>query len=600
MIFLLGLVQASNIVVRLLSKQEWISPTIQEQIAVGLQQHDAKDPFEIINAVHQSKSDQEMFKELDLARESFFNEYSLDLLKTGIANNQYAVAVQAHYHYYTNYVAGTDCDCWVDSGSEKICTASELKLDVLKATVVKDPAKLLDVDIKYHKDASSRKIAILYSNLRVKCFSGFYKALKGFAEEDDDFSFILRFIPPKNGSDFKPITLSGYGVELALKNTEYQAVDDRLVDQKSASAKETGKSPSDNQDILWEDVPSIEPLTKDELQSIAAVGIAFSRNSLNPLSTLSELCGNFPKFAHLITASEKSVKEVASASSALIQSVTGGSQIMLLNGIPFDLERLNVFEILQKMRSENAMIQQLKNIGLTVPQSISFASEPLQSEEDLSWGDTFDTVSDAVIFLNDIEKDPMYHQFPSSFYSLLQPSMQNQFKFIRRNLFTVVIVLDFTNLAQLSELMRILSIIRQKAPMKFGIIPFLSKEDEKLSKLIALSLSHLSVDPQKIVEFIGDIFQSVEKGKLDELIVQMIFEEHSGKKGLDLVAKESLEIFQKIVYFNERLGMTKEGGMFGNGGMILFNSSIHSTCKRLGSEHCSKLLQNDSIPYDDG
>ena len=38
--------------------------------------------------------------------------------------------------------------------------------------------------------------------------------------------------------------------------------------------------------------------------------------------------------------------------------------------------------------------------------------------QDISWGECFDTRSDVVFWLNDLEKDSRYRQFPSSIYEV--------------------------------------------------------------------------------------------------------------------------------------------------------------------------------------
>ena len=105
--------------------------------------------------------------------------------------------------------------------------------------------------------------------------------------------------------------------------------------------------------------------------------------------------------------------------------------------------------------------------------------------------------------------------------------------------------------------------------MKFGFIPVLMSEDSDLSKLIALSFSNLSNDRRKIESFIKDIFKSIESGRaLDEESIRKFFAAQSNGETLNLSSHDSIEALKKITSFSERLGITKDGGIFGNGGNL--------------------------------
>jgi hypothetical protein len=64
---------------------------------------------------------------------------------------------------------------------------------------------------------------VLYATFASKEFNDFHAVLKNLAEEKK-IDYLYRHVVDK-GPDSKPVFLSGYGVELQIKSTEYKAVD---------------------------------------------------------------------------------------------------------------------------------------------------------------------------------------------------------------------------------------------------------------------------------------------------------------------------------------------------------------------------------------
>jgi len=72
--------------------------------------------------------------------------------------------------------------------------------------------------------------AYLYGNLvsRSDGFRKLHSSLKALSDEGK-VTYIFRHHLPVGGLEVKPVEMVGYGVELAIKNMEYKAVDDREV-----------------------------------------------------------------------------------------------------------------------------------------------------------------------------------------------------------------------------------------------------------------------------------------------------------------------------------------------------------------------------------
>lgn len=283
------------------------------------------------------------------------NGYSGSLLNVSLATHSGVPAIQAYYHYYTKTIVPSleekvdsikACSCWVDWGSiERICNPDLIADMQMQAPDFQNP-KLLSIDNHYRKLKGDGKTVILYADVLTSVYSQFYAQLTQFANKHEDFDFVVRWIPSLDDKIHNRfISLSGYGVELALKNTEYQAVDDRNVkdsnEDKSVIEEKEADSIKD-QDVLFQKEPVIENLKMSKLEVIAPAAIGFASQTKNPFASLVKVSQEFPKVAHLLKSS--GWKSVSKLSSNIMGSIVGDRQILLLNGIPLDIERLNAFE----------------------------------------------------------------------------------------------------------------------------------------------------------------------------------------------------------------------------------------------------------------
>ena len=72
--------------------------------------------------------------------------------------------------------------------------------------------------------------AVVYADIQTDAFKSLHALLKKLAGQGT-VRYILRYRPPvKASSDDKPLFVSGYGVELMLKKTDYIVIDDREVE----------------------------------------------------------------------------------------------------------------------------------------------------------------------------------------------------------------------------------------------------------------------------------------------------------------------------------------------------------------------------------
>lgn len=79
------------------------------------------------------------------------------------------------------------------------------------------------------KSNSENGVVIFYGDIFSKDFNSFLTELLKINEEAG-LTFILRYKKSlDNEFNNNPVTISGYGVEMAIKNTEYKVIDDRKL-----------------------------------------------------------------------------------------------------------------------------------------------------------------------------------------------------------------------------------------------------------------------------------------------------------------------------------------------------------------------------------
>lgn len=83
---------------------------------------------------------------------------------------------------------------------------------------------IFSFDHVFPSGAEDRGVAILYADLQSTAFLPLHESLMDMAR-NLGIVYVLRYKPPSVMR--QTLEVSGYGVELALKSTEYKAVDDR-------------------------------------------------------------------------------------------------------------------------------------------------------------------------------------------------------------------------------------------------------------------------------------------------------------------------------------------------------------------------------------
>ncbi len=259
----------------------------------------------------------------------------------------------------------------------------------------------------------SAPVSILYADITSSTFGQFHKTLIRTAREGKT-SYRVRHKRPLSLKT-KPLEIGGYGVELALKRTDYIVIDDRNDEDVKAN------NPESKQDVMLEDkeLADLKPLSTSELLSLGLKASSFVMQSENPFDTLIKLSQDFPKYSTAIAAHNASEEFLAEHSENRGLLVPAGMNIMWINGVQIVERQVDAFTLLDILRREKRLIDSVRQLSLTGPEAIKLLSHSAvavaKSGDEpprFDWRDTAEG-GNVIVWLNDIEKDKRYEGWPA-------------------------------------------------------------------------------------------------------------------------------------------------------------------------------------------
>ena len=208
-------------------------------------------------------------------------------------------------------------------------------------------------------------------------------------------------------------------MELALKRTDYIVIDDRAEGQpdKPVDGKDI---PLVNTSVQAEELTDLKPLSASELLDLGLKASTFILTSSDPFDTLKKISQDFPKHSSAISKLDVSKDFIFEHRLNREMFLPPGGNFVWMNGMPIDARKMDAFALLDQLRSERERIGSLKEIGLSATEAISLISHPTiamskAGSEALRYDHRDDLEGGRVIiWLNDIEKDKRYQDWPAS------------------------------------------------------------------------------------------------------------------------------------------------------------------------------------------
>ncbi|KAH9685547.1 UDP-glucose:glycoprotein glucosyltransferase [Citrus sinensis] len=388
--------------------------------------------------------------------------------------------------------------CWVDTGGALFLEVSELLMwlrspSELTGESFQQP-ELFDFDHIHAESSISSRTAILYGALGSDCFKEFHINLVQAAKEGK-VMYVVRPVLP-SGCEANvgncgavgakdSLNLGGYGVELALKNMEYKAIDDSMI--KEGVTLEDPRTEDLSQEVrgfvfskLLERKPDLtseimsfrdyllSSTTSETLEVWELKGHQTAQrivHASDPLQSMQEISQNFPSVVSSLSRMKlnDSIKDEIVANQRYMPP---GKSLMALNGELFEILKaasiycytilIGIFEFFPLSNNQ---------IPRTITQKLLSTVPPAESSMF-----RVDFRSTHVQYLNNLEEDAMYKRWRSNINEILMPVFPGQLRYIRKNLFHAVYVLDPATVIDM-----IMSLYENHFPLRFGVILYSSK-----------------------------------------------------------------------------------------------------------------------------
>ncbi|KAK3016326.1 hypothetical protein RJ639_007306, partial [Escallonia herrerae] len=401
--------------------------------------------------------------------------------------------------------------CWVDTGGALLFYVTELLLwlrrpDELARDTFQQP-ELFEFDHIHIDSSIGSPVAILYGALGTDCFKKFHLTLVEAAKEGK-VKYVVRPILP-SGCESKsshcgaigtraPLNLGGYGVELALKNMEYKAMDDSAI--KKGVTLEDAHTEDLSQEVrgfifsrILERKPELtseimafrdyllsstvsDTLNVWELKDLGHQTAQKIVHASDPLQSMQEINQNFPSVVSSLSRMKlnDSIKDEITANQRMIPP---GKSLMALNGALVDIEDIDLYLLVDTVHQELSLGDQYSKLKIP-PSAVRKILSTLPPPESNMF--RVDFRSTHVHFLNNLEVDSMYRQWRSNLNEILMPVYPGQLRYIRKNLFHAVYVLDPASICGLETIDTIISLFENNLPVRFGVVLYSTKFIQKI------------------------------------------------------------------------------------------------------------------------
>uniref|UniRef100_A0A8C0GSJ8 UDP-glucose ceramide glucosyltransferase-like 1 n=1 Tax=Chelonoidis abingdonii TaxID=106734 RepID=A0A8C0GSJ8_CHEAB len=393
----------------------------------------------------------------------FLSNLQINLLKFALSIRAYSPTVQMFQQIAADEPPPEGCSAFVVIHEKRTCKTNEIK-KLLKKAAERPRPYLFKKEHKFPALNENVPVVILYAEIGTKDFVKFHTVLSEKVQKEE-IVYILRHYVQKPSS--KKMYLSGYGVELAIKSTEYKAVDDIQIKGIFLFSVEVIRFfLMEFRKHLIESTNNLEPLKVWELQDLSfqAASQIISTPVYSALKVMKDIAQNFPIKARY---DKIHFHEIL--------GIQPGEARLFLNGLPIDLDFDDPFSILETLKLEGKVLHGLHDLGIKEKAFSKFMKLQIHPVDDSC---SLDIRHSSIIWVNNIEKDHIYNKWPTSFQELLKQTFPGVIRQIRRNLYNLVLFIDpvqehAADFVKLAELF-----YHHNIPLRIGFVFILHANEE--------------------------------------------------------------------------------------------------------------------------
>ncbi|VVC95428.1 unnamed protein product [Leptidea sinapis] len=575
-------------------------------------------------SLHKLETDKEVYDACISAASSLLAPAQLRMAKLALSMHLNSPTVRMFDEIATQSGAKeVPCDVFVSIVSKNVCD-DEILIDLLKSIHQYNPAEhKLETYLLDHTFPSSNNnsiSAILYGELGTPEFVKKHNLLVSFAEKGL-INYVVRWNVKTRG---KPkLRLSGYGVELQLKSTEYKSQDDTTPkesdtgDNPVPSEEEDENDPQNQIDgfnfgrlknlfpalrsplerfrrHLSEMSEELEPLKVWQMQGLsmqaaAAVVDAHDSGGDEALKVLSSIAQNFPmQTKSLIHVNvPRSFRDEVLYNQDVWASSLGlraAESLLLVSGAQYDAEDFDIMALLTALREDIGPMNTLHSLGIS--KKLINTLLALELGESYTWEEYgLDIRDTAITWLNDLETDDRYRRWPSSYMELLRPTYPGMLRNLRRNIYNYVIIVDPTSAASAPPLKLGETLLKHATPVRVGVV--LAPKTTPLAAAVRSAFNYVAQDKNSNKEafyFLTQLLNSLQEEELTMDHVKKHLNKYtSSSANLDEIISEDSEHnfgHQLADEFVSKLGADKYPQVLVNGvplwdeGLVPLTSSV--------------------------
>nr|XP_018911723.1 PREDICTED: UDP-glucose:glycoprotein glucosyltransferase [Bemisia tabaci] len=466
---------------------------------------------------------------------SLISPARISLLKLSLALHVYSPLIEMYAQMGRQ--VGIACPTAAVLAGTTACTTGDLRSTLDKLSQGESRLETFRVDHHYPGSENRSITAVLYGELGTPEFTDFHAILKSEAELGR-IDYVIRHHVRER--PLRRVRLSGYGVELAMKSTEYKAQDDSVVKDGGNKEEEEDEEiegfnfkrlkslyPDKSEDLekfkinLLETLSEMAPLKVWQFQelSLQAAQRILSSPLEDALQTFTHIAQNFPMQARSLvstTVSSELKSEIEKNKDKFVGNLNLQPQdtALFLNGLFFDMDITDIMTILESIKSEQKIMEGLYSIGVTEEKVFNKLLAL-----DLSMSGTKDYAIDirdsAIKWVNDIENDKQYKRWSTSLLELLRPTFPGLLRSIKRNLYNLVIICDPADTKSWPLLKLAESFIVHTAPLHVGLLfsvpdKLTGHENGAVALFNAFNYIAEEKDSYKALSFITDVYAAID------------------------------------------------------------------------------------------
>ncbi|XP_071950419.1 UDP-glucose:glycoprotein glucosyltransferase 1-like [Antedon mediterranea] len=568
--------------------------------------------FESIVGISQSdvgEESDEMYYELSLkfASRVGLTESDLALLKLSLSLHSFSPKIALHNQMAAEVVGDLNCSIFVEVHGKVTCALNDVE-SLINTADQSEAAIIYEVDHIYSSRGgdSPNTTVILYGSINDfnSKLNIFHKYLANLAEHQLITYLFRHYI--KNTSTRKE-RLSGYGVELAIKSTEYKAYDDSKKNEDSQQQNQDNTDVPDEingfifskleeiypelssnlkqfQNHLVEESNKMTPLKVWQLQDISyqAAQRVMTSDVNDALDVMRDISQNFPMRAHSLVKTplrEEFKKEIITNQRISYSSIglDAGEDMLMINGLAIDMDIADPFMLLDLLKTEASIMNGLHALDIKGKNIEKLLKVQLIANE----GDfAIDIRDHAVIFVNNLEEDDRYNNWPSSMHEMLRPTFPGMMRHVRRNFFNLVFILDPIKPESGVLIQQLEIFFANNAPIRYGLVFVTDNEDADGQEDVGVAL-------QRIFNYV--LVENTPDKALD--LVARIYE-LAGENELQLNhVKETFDNVYKHQDFDAIIASNSEYSEAGRGGKAFFERTALPSLPQV-------LLNGKPLPVD--